>query len=316
MIALNWMRRRRWIWSAVGIVLLWLALSITTARFSLQNLSGVVSSAAFLAVVALGQMFVIATGGGNVDLSIASVITLAGFVAMSLDNGLDARLLLTIPVLVLFGVGVGLTNAFLIRRLRIPAMIATLAVGYVLASATLLANRGFFTFAVSPLLSEIATRRIIGLPIISLVALLLAFAAGVLIDRTVYGRVLMAVGQSEPAAYFAGAGIGRTITIAYLISGVLAALDGALLSAHAGGAFLEMGTPYLLQSVGAVVVGGTLIFGGSATALGTLLGSVLLILIVTMMQIAGFPGGVQDIVQGAVIIAVLFAAGSATSRRS
>lgn len=97
---------------------------------------------------------------------------------------------------------------------------------------------------------------------------------------------------------------------------MLAALDGALLFAHAGGAFLEMGRPYLLQSVGAVVVGGTLIFGGSATALGTLLGSVLLVLIVTTMQIAGLPGGVQDMVQGAVIIAVLAAAGSGLSRRT
>ncbi len=313
---LDWMRRHRWIWSAVGIVLLWTALSISTSHFSLQSLSGVVSSAAFLVVVGVGQMFVISTGGGNVDLSIASVITLAGFAAMSLSHGSDSGLLVTIPVLVLFGAGVGLTNAFLIRRLRIPAMIATLAVGYVLASATLLANRGFYTFAVSPFLAMIATERVRGVPIIFLVALLLAFAAGVLIDRTVYGRVLMAVGQSEPAAYFAGVGVGRTVNIAYLISGILAALDGALLSAHAGGAFLEMGTPYLLQSVGAVVVGGTLIFGGSATALGTLLGSVLLVLIVTTMQIAGFPGGVQDMVQGAVIIAVLFAAGRATSRRT
>jgi ribose transport system permease protein len=314
--ALEWLRRHRWIWSAIGIVLLWTVLSISTANFSLQNLSGVVSSAAFLVVVGVGQMFVIATGGGNVDLSIASVITLAGFAAMSLSHGSDAGLLVAIPVLVLFGVAVGLTNAFLIRRLHIPAMIATLAVGYVLASATLLANRGFFTFAVSPLLAAIATQRTHGIPIISLLAVVLALAAAVLIDRTAYGQVLMAVGQSERAAYFSGVGVGSTVTVAYLISGVLAALDGALLSAHAGGAFLEMGTPYLLQSVGAVVVGGTLIFGGSATALGTLLGSVLLVLIVTTMQVAGFPGGVQDMVQGGVIIAVLFAAGRATSRRT
>jgi ribose transport system permease protein len=101
-----------------------------------------------------------------------------------------------------------------------------------------------------------------------------------------------------------------------MISGVLAALDGALLSAHAGGAFLGMGKPYLLESVGAVVVGGTLIFGGSATPLGTLLGSVLLVLIVTTMQIAGLAGGVQDVMQGGVIIAVLLAAGAGASRRT
>ena len=309
MTVLEWMRRRRWIWSAVGIVALWLALSLTASDFSLQSLSGVVSSAAFLVIVGVGQMFVVSTGGGNVDLSIASVITLSGFAAMSLGNGSNAGLLVALPAVIVLGAGVGLVNSFLILRLRVPAMIATLAVGFVLASATLLANRGFFTFAVSPLLAAIANGRVSGIPVISLVALLLTLAAGHLIDHTVYGRVLMAVGQSERAAYLAGIGVNRTITVAYVISGVLAALDGALLSAHAGGAFLEMGTPYLLQSVGAVVVGGTLIFGGSATALGTLLGAVLLILIVTTMQRAGLPGGAQDMIQGTVIIAVLFAAG-------
>jgi ribose transport system permease protein len=70
-----------------------------------------------------------------------------------------------------------------------------------------------------------------------------------------------------------------------------------------------MGTPYLLQSVGAVVLGGTLIAGGSATAMGTLFGAVLLVMIVTTLQIAGLPPGIQDILQGVVIIAVLAVAG-------
>jgi ribose transport system permease protein len=97
-------------------------------------------------------------------------------------------------------------------------------------------------------------------------------------------------------------------------SALLAAFAGALLSAYVGGAFLEMGMPYLLQSVGAVVLGGTLISGGSSTALGTLLGSVLLVLVVTTMQIAGLPPGTQDIVQGCVIIAVLALAGGGALR--
>jgi ribose transport system permease protein len=86
---------------------------------------------------------------------------------------------------------------------------------------------------------------------------------------------------------------------------VLASLMGLLLGGYVGGAFLEMGQPYLLQSVAAVVVGGTLIFGGSGTALGTFIASVLLILIVTTMQIMQLPPGTQDMVQGVVVIFVL-----------
>ena len=126
----------------------------------------------------------------------------------------------------------------------------------------------------------------------------------------------MAIGQNATAAHLAGARVGRTMTVAFLISSVLGALGGMLLSAHAGGAFLQMGEPYLLQSVGAVVIGGTLIAGGSATALGTFFGSILLVLVVTTMQVSGWSPGMQQVVQGVIIIAILAAAGSGVSRRS
>lgn len=313
---MSWLRGHRWAFAAIGVLLLWIALSITTAQFSLNSLSGVAISASFLTIVAIGQMFAIATGGGNIDLSIPGVVTLSAFATMILSGGSNAGLLLAVPVVLLVGLITGAVNALLICALRIPAIIATLAVGYVLETATLLANRYFTTFAISPLLRVLATARPAGVPAILLVASLLAGAAACLLARTSYGRALMAVGQNATAAELAGVRVGRTIAVAFLLCSALAAIDGALLSAHTGGAFLAMGRPYLLQSVGAVVVGGTLIFGGSATALGTLLGSVLLVLLVTTMQIAGLPGGVQDVVQGLVIIAVLAAAGSGLSRRA
>ena len=316
MTVLGWLRHNRWSFAAIGVLILWAVLSITTNRFSLQNLSGVASSASFLAIVGLGQMFAVATGGGNIDLSVPSVITLSAFATMILSGGTNAGLVEALPVVVLIGLVTGAINAFLILRVRIPAIIATLAVGYVLDTAVLITNRGFNTFGVSPALHVVAAGRVGGVPIILIVAILLAGLGSIVLRRTGYGRTLMAVGQNAVAADLAGARVGRITTIAFMISSVLAALDGTLLSAHAGGALLEMGKPYLLESVGAVVVGGTLIFGGSATPLGTLLGSVLLVLIVTTMQIAGLSGGVQDMTQGVVIIAVLFAAGAGMSRRT
>jgi ribose transport system permease protein len=313
---LAWLRTHRWGFAAIGVLLVWGALSVATARFGLQNLSGVATSASFLAVAAIGQMFAVATGGGNIDLSIPSVITLSAFATMILSGGTNAGLLLAIPACLAIGIGTGLVNAALILRLRIPAIIATLAVGYVLDTATLLANRRFTTFAVSPLLAALTSARVAGIPVILLAAIALVIGTALLIGRTAYGRSLMAAGQNATAAHLAGVRVARVTTVAFVLSGALAGLDGALLSAHAGGAFLDMGRPYLLQSVGAVVLGGTLIFGGSATPLGTLLGSVLLVLIVTTMQITGLPGGVQDMVQGVVIIAVLATAGSGESRRT
>jgi ribose transport system permease protein len=255
-------------------------------------------------------MIVVTTGRGNIDLSIPSVITLTAFLSVNIINGADARLPLGLAAVTATGLGVGAVNAALVLWLRIPAMIATLATGYVLATATLLANRSFSTYQVSPALAWFATGRVAGIPVIVLAALAATALAAFLLHRTVFGRALSAVGQNQRAAELAGIPTARVIAIAFLTSGAAAGLTGALLSARAGGAFLDMGSPFLLQSVGAVVLGGTLIFGGSATALGTLFGSVLLVLIVTTMQIAGLPGGTQEIIQGIVIIAVLALAGA------
>jgi ribose transport system permease protein len=313
---LTWMRENRWSFSAAGVVVLWWLLSSNTAHFNLNSLSGVGSSASFLAIVAIGQMFVVASGNGNIDLSIPNVVTVSGYVTLILTQGTNSGLLLALPAVVVVGLTTGATNAFLILKLRIPAIIATLAVGYVLDSASLIANRELETFTVSSLLRDISSSRLLGVPSILILAVTLIAVAGAVIKGTSYGRALMAVGQNATAAHLAGAPVARTITIAFLISGVLGALGGALLSAHAGGAFLQMGEPYLLQSVGAVVVGGTLITGGSATALGTFFGSILLVLTVTTMQISGWSSGMQEVVQGAIIIGILAAAGSGIGRHS
>jgi ribose transport system permease protein len=180
----------------------------------------------------------------------------------------------------------------------------------------LIANRELEVFTVSPVLRGISSARLAGIPTILLLALAAIALASVLVRRTAYGRTLMAVGQNAQAAHLAGARVGRTVTVAFLISGGLGALGGALLSANAGGAFLQMGEPYLLQSVGAVVVGGTLISGGSVTALGTFLGSLLLVLLVTTMQVSGWSPGLQEVVQGVMIVAILAAAGSGIGTRA
>jgi len=291
-------------------------LSVITNHFNLNSLSGVATSASFLAIVAIGQMFVVASGSGNIDLSIPSVMTISAFVTMILSRGTDAGLLIAVPAVLAIGIATGAANAFLVVKLRIPAIIATLAVGYGLDSSALIANRSLDVYTVSALLRGVSSAKFLGVPSILILGIALVAVAAAIIKKTPYGRGLMATGQNATAAHLAGVRVGRTITIAFLTSGVLGAFGGALLSAHAGGAFLQMGEPYLLQSVGAVVIGGTLIAGGSATALGTFFGSILLVLIVTTMQVSGWSPGMQEVVQGAIVIAILAAAGGGFGRRA
>jgi ribose transport system permease protein len=294
-----------WIWALLGVVGLWILRSIGIGQVNLGNLTGIVASAALLCVVAIGQMLVVTTGDGAIDLSIPSVITLSAFVLTSVTNGQDARLTLGLLVVVAIGALVGWVNALIVNGLRIPPIIATLAVGYILTTATLIYNRGFTTYAVSPLLAYVASGRVLGFPLILILAMVLTWVISWLLKSSVYGRNLSAVGQNRRAAHFAGIRVEPTTRVAYMLSGVLAAIGGALLSGRVSGAFLEMGNPFLLQSVGAVVVGGSSIMGGRGNALGTLLGSLFLVMIVTTMQVLRVAGGSQDIVEGMLIILVL-----------
>lgn len=312
----QWLSDNRWVWSAVGVIILWVVLSVFTSRFSFSSLSGVLTSAAFLTIASLGQMFVISTGRGNIDLSIPNILTLSAFVSTIIIHGNSAMIPVALTVALVIGIFVGFINAILVLRFRIPAMIATLASGYVLATGVLIANRSYNSYGHSWLLNWFVNTRFGGMPVIALCSLCLVGLSAYVLHRRPYGKVLMAVGQNIKAARLAGVKTNRVILVAFVISATCASVDGLLLSAHVGGAFLNMGHPYLLQSVGAVVVGGTLIYGGSSSAIGTFFGAILLVLIVTTMQIIGLSAGMQDVIQGIVIICVLAAAGRGLKRRS
>jgi ribose transport system permease protein len=312
----EWTERNRWIWSALGVLLLWVLLGVLTSRLTLANLSGVAQSAAFLVLPALGQMFVVTTGRGNIDLSIPSTITLSAFLSVNIIGGSNAMLPAGLAAVLAAGLAIGAANAFFVLRLRIPAMIATLGVGYILATAALLANRQFTTYTVSSALSFVANQRLGAVPVVLILAVLAVAASSFVMRRTVYGRLLTAVGQSLPAAELSGVRSSSIVSIAFLISGGLAALDGMLLAAHAGGAFLGVGTPYLLDSIAAVVLGGTLIAGGSATTLGVLSGAFLLVLIVTTIQVAGLSIGMQELIEGVIVVLVLALSGGSSQTRS
>ena len=132
----------------------------------------------------------------------------------------------------------------------------------------------------------------------SRVLIAIVILLSLMLTRTRYGKCLTAVGQNLDAARLTGMPVNLIQGIAYVLCSTLAAFGGIMISAQVNGAFLGLGDPYLLQTVGSVVVGGTLIFGGRAVPLGTLLGSLFLVLLVTAMQVAGLKVGGQFVAEG------------------
>jgi ribose transport system permease protein len=204
---------------------------------------------------------------------------------------------------------IGLANAFNVLVLKIPPIIATLAMGYILTTLVLIYNPYYRSTYIASALLFITRRRIFGvIPLIVLFAVLIAVLRVLMFRYTRYGKSLIAVGQNIEAAQLAGIKVNLIQVIAYMMSSMLASLAGVLISARVGGAFLGLGDPYLLETVGSVVVGGTLIFGGRAVPVGTLFGSLFLVLLVTAMQVAGMKIGGQYMIKGLLIIMVLILA--------
>jgi ribose transport system permease protein len=299
---------RPWIWSFLAAGAVWLATIGVTAGASSGGLSqAAFTFAAFSVLVGLGQMFVITLGPGNIDLSVPATMTLAGTVALKYMNTDGSLVIHGLVITLAIGAGVGLMNYALIKALRIPPIIATLSMSFIVQSAAIWTNRGL---RIKPpeVLAGFATGSTAGVPNLALVALAISALAWVLLNRSVYGRWAAAIGQSLPAARMAGVPVDGVRLATYVLCAVLAALCGFLLSCFSGGAALNMGAEYLLTSIAVVVIGGTAVAGGDSNVPGIWGASLFLFLVVSMLNTYGASAGVRLILTGLIIIAVILLA--------
>ncbi|MDQ2804151.1 MAG: ABC transporter permease, partial [Pseudomonadota bacterium] len=252
-----WLDRNPWVWSFAGALGVWvLTVAVAHGRGGIETLSVAVQFATFYVIVGMGQMLVIAAGPGNIDLSIPGVMTVAGYLSMGVMGGSNGHLLAGLASGIGAGLAVGVANVVLIQGLAIPPMIGTLAAGFVVQSVAIAYSSGS-TAKPAPALAHFTTLQVFDVPVIAVVFAFAAAAMAVVMQRSVFGRSVRAVGQNRRAAYLAGLRVERTLAGVYLISAMLAGLAGTLLAAYSGGASLDMGTDYLLMSIAVVVLGGT-----------------------------------------------------------
>lgn len=297
-----------WIWSFVAALLVWLATIAVTAGASTQGLTqAALTFAAFSVLVGLGQMFVITLGPGNIDLSVPATMTLAGTVALKVMDTQDGAVVQGLAVTLGIGLAIGVVNYILIKLLRIPPIIATLSISFLVQSTAIWTNRGL-RIKPPPVLADFAIGTTLGIPNMALVALVLSLLAWVLLHRTVYGRWIAAIGQSLPAARMAGIPVDGTRFVTYILCAVMAALCGTLLSCFSGGAALNMGTEYLMISITVVVIGGTAVAGGDSNVPGIWGASLFMFLVVSMLNTYGLGAGVRLIMTGLIIIGVILVA--------
>ncbi len=313
---LNRVRSKPWLWSFLAALLVWLAtLAFTRGEGAGALTSGALAFSAFFVIVGVGQMFVITTGPGNIDLSIPANIALSGAVGMKLMEGQDSLIAVGVAGVLAVGVLIGCANYALIRVLRIPPIIATLSASFLLQSMAIAYGRSV-RIAPPELFYQFSTGRLLGIPYLALAVALLTVVAGYVLSRTLYGRWTLAVGQNMRAAELAGVRVERVRWATYVLSAVFASVCGVLLAGFSGGASLSMGDEYLLASIAVVVIGGTSVAGGFSNVPGLWGAALFLYLLVSMLNTFGASAGVRLILTGVIIIAVIAAVSGHKSQRS
>ena len=299
---------RPWIWSYLAVLATWAITVVFTGGASSAGLSqAALTFAAFSVVVGLGQMLVITLGPGNIDLSVPATMTLSGTIALKVMDGQDSMIIVGLLLALCVGVAIGCLNYALIKLLRIPPIIATLSMSFIVQSTAIWYNRGL---RVKPpeMLADFTTGSSLGVPNMALTALVLSVIVWWALDRSIYGRWIAAIGQSRFAAAMAGIPVDGTRLLTYVLCAVLASVCGYLLASFSGGAALNMGSEYLLMSIAVVVIGGSAVTGGNSNVPGIWGASLFMFLVVSMLNTYGFGAGIRLILTGLIIITVILLA--------
>jgi erythritol transport system permease protein len=298
----------------IVIVVIFTAMSDTYLTGS--NLITMTRHVAINAILALGMLLVILTGG--IDLSVGSIVGLSGIVAgvllegwqlTSLDVILYPQVWAVIVISLVVGTVVGGINGLLITRFNVAPFIATLGMLYVARGVALLISNGstFPRLGGSPELgntgfSFLGIGRVLGVPVSIWLMVLFAVAIWLLIRKTAFGRWLYATGGNARAAELSGVPV-RTVTMrVYMVSGLCAAMVGLIIASELTSAAPQAGTTYELNAIAAVVIGGASLAGGRGTVRGALIGAFVIGFLSDGLVMVGVSTFWQMVIKGAVIV--------------
>ncbi|WP_411195695.1 ABC transporter permease [Rhizobium sp.] len=305
---------------AVFILLAALVVGFTIAEpafINIANLMSILQAVSVVAILGAGVTVTLAVGGFDLSIgAVAASSVMAASYAMIVWR-LDAYA--TVPLVLAFGALVGLVNAFLIVRLKVPDLLATLAMMFLLSGLQLIPTAGRSisagltlpdgskaTGAYDPAFLLIGRYSIFGtLPVAVVLMAVVAVALFILTERTRIGRLLFATGGNEVATRLAGASTVRLKTLAYVLSGTLASLGGIVIAARVGRGDVSSGGSLLMDSVAAALIGFAVLNLRRPNVLGTIAGAVFVGVLLNGLTMLNAPYYTQDFVKGAVLVGAL-----------
>ncbi len=290
-----------------GIVLALLGLCVVLSFLSpyfltVNNLLNVLLQASINLIVAIGMTFVITSGG--IDLSVGSIVALAGIImALALNAG--TGLLLACLAALVVGAGIGAGNGLLITRFRLPPFIVTLGTMSIVRGMALIISDGRPVYGLPQEQLRIISGSIGPVPIPVIIAAIVAVIAYFVMNHTTIGEYTVAIGGNEEAARLSGINVKRFKVIIYGISGLMCGLAGIILTARLSAAEPIAGALYELDAIAATVIGGTSLMGGQGSITGTVVGALLMSVLRNGLNLLNIQSYYQQVVIGTVIIAAV-----------
>jgi len=288
----------------LSLIVLCVIFSITNARFmSVANFLNILQQVAVIAIAAFGMTWVILLG--EIDLSIGSILAVAGMVAaqcFAFGLGFVPAFALTL----LAGALLGLFNGVLTAKLLLPSFIVTVATMGIYRGLVSLPTNGAPAMIMDPTWTAIGTQSFLGIPIVIWFVAVLFLFNHILLSKTTFGRRAYLTGGNREAALYSGIKVDRLKIMIFMISGIMAAISGILLSSRLFSAQTNAGMSYELDAIAAAVLGGTSLAGGVGTMVGTLIGALIIGVLNNGMNMLSVPYFYQLIVKGLVILVAVY----------
>ena len=286
------------------LVLLWVILSVATQSFaSGNNISNLLRQGSMIAILAVGQTFVIITGG--IDLSVGAVVGFATVIAAMLINA-GVPVFIAILLTLLVGVAIGMFHGFGIVKMGLPPFIITLATLTSLRGIGLLMTNGNSISINNDAFQEFSRNSFLGVPNLFWMVIMVGIPAYIFLHHSRWGRYLFSVGSNAEASRLSGVNVQRTIYMAYTLSGLCAAFVGVLLASRIGIGNPTQAEGWELQAIASSVIGGTSLFGAVGSVHGPLLGAFILATINNGANLLNVNAFWQRIITGVLIIVIVY----------
>ncbi|MFD7031547.1 ABC transporter permease [Streptomyces sp. NPDC059917] len=292
--------------AGIGVALLVLVavFALVAPKFATQsNLTHIATEITLNTMLAVGMTFVILVGG--IDLSVGAVMALAAVVAGEvLTSGGSTAVTVMLAVLVAAGTGMlcGLVNGFVSERWRVPSFIVTLGMLNMARGAALEFTDAKTLYDFPPGFTRFGTSTLLGVPALFWIALLMVLVGHLVLTRTVFGRLVFAIGGNEEAVRLSGHRTGVVKVAVYVIAGFAVGIAAVTYMARLSIASPIIGSGYELSAIAAVVIGGASLSGGKGSMVGTLLGACLLGVLTNGLLLMGVSDFQRQIITGAVIV--------------